>query len=117
MEFVDKSFCAECGTLLPTPGAKDVFSCPRCNEQHRAADFEGIKITSKTRPYAFQKPKFNTGKNETREGTKDPKVDEACPKCGKHEMTFTTAQLRSADEGQTIFYTCQACGHKYQLNS
>ena len=42
---------------------------------------------------------------------------EACPKCGKREMTFTTAQLRSADEGQTIFYTCQACSHKYNLNS
>lgn len=36
-----------------------------------------------------------------------------CEKCGHPEVTFTTAQLRSADEGSTVFFTCPKCNHKY----
>lgn len=36
-------------------------------------------------------------------------VDETCPKCGNLEMEFYTMQLRSADEGQTVFYECAKC--------
>jgi len=37
-------------------------------------------------------------------------VDEACPKCNHPQMEFYTMQLRSADEGQTVFYECHQCG-------
>jgi DNA-directed RNA polymerase I subunit RPA12 len=37
-------------------------------------------------------------------------VDEPCPKCGNPVMEFYTMQLRSADEGQTVFYECAKCG-------
>lgn len=46
-------------------------------------------------------------------------VEEPCPKCGHPEMSFYTMQLRSADEGSTVFYEClnKACGHKFSLNN
>lgn len=44
-------------------------------------------------------------------------VDEACPKCGHQGMEFYTLQLRSADEGQTVFYECTSCGYKYSQNN
>lgn len=74
------------------------------------AVFEGVTVTSMSREFAFQRPKFDTRVKESSasEGTR---TDELCPVCGKREMTFTTAQLRSADEGQTIFFSCQACGY------
>ena len=40
------------------------------------------------------------------------KADETCPKCGAEEVRYTTVQLRSADEGSTVFYYCN-CGHQY----
>jgi len=44
-------------------------------------------------------------------------IDEACPKCQYPTMAYYTMQLRSVDEGQTIFYNCLNCGHAYAENS
>jgi len=38
-----------------------------------------------------------------------PIVERKCPKCGNDVMSYATLQLRSADEGQTVFYTCTKC--------
>ena len=34
-----------------------------------------------------------------------------CEKCGRTEVKYSMVQLRSADEGSTVFYNCD-CGHK-----
>lgn len=46
-----------------------------------------------------------------------PVVDRKCPKCGNDKMSYATLQLRSADEGQTVFYTCTKCKYKENENS
>lgn len=38
-------------------------------------------------------------------------IRQTCEKCGREEVRYYTLQLRSADEGSTVFYTCE-CGHK-----
>lgn len=40
-------------------------------------------------------------------------TEKDCPQCGRKEMYYTTVQLRSADEGSTVFFTC-VCGYKYE---
>ena len=46
-------------------------------------------------------------------------MEEPCPKCAHPEMSFYTMQLRSADEGSTVFYEClnKACGHKFSVRA
>lgn len=38
-----------------------------------------------------------------------PIVERKCPICGNEKMSYATVQLRSADEGQTVFFTCTKC--------
>lgn len=42
--------------------------------------------------------------------TEGPKVEKFCNRCNVVTLqTYFTAQLRSADEGQTVFYRCTKC--------
>ena len=36
-------------------------------------------------------------------------ADRRCSKCDHEGMIYTTRQTRSADEGQTVFFTCPEC--------
>lgn len=42
-----------------------------------------------------------------------PVVSQPCPRCNDPEMYFRELQMRSADEGTTIFYRCPKCNHTY----
>ena len=44
-------------------------------------------------------------------------IKEECLQCGAEEQAYETRQLRSVDEGQTIFYECLQCGAKTVLHS
>lgn len=38
-----------------------------------------------------------------------PIAERRCNMCGHNQMSYAAVQLRSADEGQTVFYTCLSC--------
>ena len=42
---------------------------------------------------------------------------EGCPACGHGILEFYTMQMRSVDEGQTVFYECLECGHRFSQNN
>lgn len=44
-------------------------------------------------------------------------INEKCPECGNPQVQFRTLQLRSADEGTTVFYTCPKCNYKWSTNN
>jgi transcription elongation factor S-II len=39
-----------------------------------------------------------------------------CGKCKKRECTYYEQQLRSGDEGATLFVSCVNCGNKWKIN-
>ncbi|XP_030051229.1 DNA-directed RNA polymerase I subunit RPA12 [Microcaecilia unicolor] len=107
----DPDFCPECGSILPLPGLQDSVTCPRCKFKIDVKDFEGKVVQSST---VFNKLEGSTmlHQGEERVEIQGPLIERKCPRCSHEGMTYHTRQMRSADEGQTVFYMCMKC--KYQ---
>jgi len=54
---------------------------------------------------------------DSEEEADGPVVDRQCPQCQNDKMSYATVQLRSADEGQTVFYTCTKCKYVFIYSS
>lgn len=110
----DVDFCPACGALLPNlPQRGNVF-CLSCKHE---VPIE--KFGSKTLAYSvvFNKRENFLGKkrdDEADEEVEGPTVERQCPECGHGVMSYVALQLRSADEGQTVFYTCLKCKFKFK---
>ncbi|KAG4302214.1 hypothetical protein PCK1_001486 [Pneumocystis canis] len=60
-----------------------------------------------------QRQQSSTTYSHTQTMTSSATIDQTCPSCGYSEMNFYSLQMRSADEGATIFYHCIHCGYRY----
>ena len=101
-------FCKFCGTLVPITHT-DVLTCPLCHQAFPSSAIEKSVMTVNVTK-AQEDTKIGKGSGRTI-------INERCPECGKEGLYFTTAQIRSADEGQTIFYECIHCHYKYSQNA
>lgn len=52
---------------------------------------------------------FQEAADDEEDDAEGPVVERRCPQCQNDKMSYATLQLRSADEGQTVFYTCTKC--------
>ena len=115
-------FCPLCGTILDPPTSEHV-KCTVCPYSHRFADLHIQEVTTRTpaRPkptwVADNEDGITTGQDAHASLEKHAKIDEPCPKCSHPELYFYTMQLRSVDEGSTVFYECAKCGHKFSQNN
>lgn len=60
---------------------------------------------------------YKSAKEANRENTDGPVVERQCPQCQNDKMSYATLQLRSADEGQTVFYTCTKCKYVFTYSN
>jgi len=110
----DIAFCSACGALLPNlPERGNTIICRACQYAAPVDTFLG-KETKYT--VFFNKRETSKKKKETEE-EEGPTIDRKCPKCGHGKMSYAALQLRSADEGQTVFFTCLKCKYKESENS
>ncbi|BGP50266.1 DNA-directed RNA polymerase I core subunit rpa12 [Rhodotorula kratochvilovae] len=120
-QFGSLIFCSRCGTLLDLSGDEDQLVCDGCGQVEDAGAYEGKVITTKSNPAAFpsslRQLKTSLVKDSGDVEKKKVYVDETCEKCGEKQMSVKTMQLRSADEGATVFYSCEKCGYQTRLNN
>lgn len=131
-------FCPQCGSILDPP-AGDHVSCDFCDFTCDFGSMNSNEIVTKSAAKA--KPAWlvdeldlqeaevaaNSGSAAAQEenggstagprGKKHAVIAEPCPKCNHPEQYFYTMQLRSVDEGSTVFYECPKCGNKYTVNN
>ncbi len=89
-------------------------------EESSVSDTSSKSVTTKSKPSAFpsalrSKRSAVQTLNESDLQT-EATIRQTCEKCGRQEMRYYTLQLRSADEGSTVFFSCE-CGHKYAPES
>ncbi|KAI6793564.1 hypothetical protein KC364_g12476 [Hortaea werneckii] len=114
-------FCTACGSLLePNTGHKRTIMCDVCSTENEDS-YSKVVVTS-SKPSAFPstlRTKLTTDVQELSEADRktDAVIKQACENCGHDEVRYYTQQLRSADEGSTVFYTCPNCGHKWNTNN
>ena len=124
--------CERCGYAMRLLAASPTISCSSCNASHSTekvfndAKTTTTKTSSNAASFLY---KFNIEPRNP-DGTKigserhdddvereRATVDEPCPKCPNQVLRFYTMQLRSADEGQTVFYECEKCKHTFSQNN
>ncbi|KAF2771454.1 transcription factor S-II [Teratosphaeria nubilosa] len=114
-------FCTDCGNLLePNPMRKTFIECEICGTQNRDTSSKVVVTTSK--PSAFPSSLRTRLTSDVQDMSEsdvqtDATIKLSCEKCGCEEVRYYTQQLRSADEGSTVFYTCPECGFKWNANN
>lgn len=112
-------FCSDCGNLLDTTSGNEKLVCEQCGGVTR--DIATKEVTTKSAPSAFTsalRQKRSAVQTLSSDDLQtEATIQQACPECGNPEMKFYTLQLRSADEGATVFYRCDKCGHKFNTNN
>lgn len=110
-------FCPDCGSILPLLGEKGGVVCYTCKREWNSEVFGDMKMTHTivfNDKHTYESAKVIEDNEDDADG---PVVERRCPQCQNDKMSYATLQLRSADEGQTVFYTCTKCKFKETENS
>jgi DNA-directed RNA polymerase I subunit RPA12 len=108
-------FCASCGSILLLP-AQGPITCNCCGFGATFEQLENRETTLRGKP----RPSAARAAAMLLKGPDRPKratVEENCPSCNFPEVEYYTMQMRSVDEGSTVFYECFECGHKWSHNN
>ncbi|EOA24945.1 hypothetical protein CARUB_v10018251mg [Capsella rubella] len=106
-------FCGLCGTMLILKSRKHA-ECPLCKTTRKAKDIIDKDIAYKVSAEDIRRELgISLFGEKQQEDEQLPKIKKACEKCQHPELVYTTRQTRSADEGQTTYYTCPNCAHRF----
>ena len=107
-------FCPRCGTILDPPEG-EYIKCTFCAFACNFSEFHIPEIITKSAP--TPKPAWIKDETTMKASEKHATIEEPCPKCNNPQLLFYTMQLRSVDEGSTVFYECPKCSHTFSQNN
>eukprot|EP01035_Chromulina_nebulosa_P017275 gene17275-22809_t len=107
-------FCPVCGTILEPP-ITDQVKCSQCPFSCAFSALNVPIIVTSSQP--SKRPAWIDPEKLEERVEKNASIEEPCPKCNNSFMYFYTMQLRSVDEGSTVFYECPKCSHKFSINN
>ncbi|KAK0179534.1 hypothetical protein PV327_005278 [Microctonus hyperodae] len=113
----DPGFCPDCGSILPLLGDRGGVTCYACERAWGPEVFGDMAMTYTIEFNNENTYEWSKHKDDAEEEADGPIVERKCPQCGNEQMSYATLQLRSADEGQTVFFTCTKCKFKETENS
>ncbi|KAG5293336.1 hypothetical protein I7I53_02132 [Histoplasma capsulatum var. duboisii H88] len=111
-------FCHDCGSILDISAAPNI-PCDVCGKTNPNKLMDRpITSTSNNFPSKLRtKLRSHTRELAVKDRESNRRIQVDCQKCDSKEVTWSEMQLRSADEGSTIFYRCPKCGHRWQDNN
>ncbi|KAF2736098.1 hypothetical protein EJ04DRAFT_174054 [Polyplosphaeria fusca] len=113
-------FCTDCGNLLDGSAGKQnaILKCGVCGVENKDTSSKTIVTHSKETafPSALRAKRSQVQTITEADMQTHAITSQTCDKCGREEVRYYTQQLRSADEGTTVFYECE-CGHKWNENN
>nr|CAB3268052.1 DNA-directed RNA polymerase I subunit RPA12-like [Phallusia mammillata] len=108
---VETGFCPDCGAILPLPVDPvmlEVHISCCCGYKIKSTNCNNMVVTKAE--IVFNEIKEKEKKIKAHRDMIGPTIERTCNKCGHNSMTYKTQQMRSADEGMSIFYYCIKCG-------
>jgi DNA-directed RNA polymerase I subunit RPA12 len=116
-------FCPNCGATLKADSS-GCIECVVCKFSSHLSQFAETDQLPSITTYSSTRPVPLWAKSDEEQAAlraaKDPQratIEEPCIKCGAKEVGFYTLQLRSVDEGSTVFYECPECDHTWSVNN
>jgi len=115
-------FCPSCRSTLKVDSSGSI-TCNVCPYVSNLDELNASEIPSSV-TYSALRPTPLWAKSDIEQQTlRQSKeltratIEEPCIKCGTPEVQYYTVQLRSVDEGQTVFYECPGCKHTWSINN
>ncbi|EPS67751.1 hypothetical protein M569_07023 [Genlisea aurea] len=116
----DFMFCDICGTMMSF-NSLDYAQCPVCKIRKSFKDIskKNLEICYSITPESLRRELGVSSLDDVEEERELKQMDynAKCKGCQHLGMAYVARQIRSADEGQTIFYTCPVCAHRQTENS
>ena len=97
-------FCDDCGSMMKADDG--AWVCGSCGETKGRGDGDEFVVT--------EGQQVTEVIESSAEGSGLPTTEVVCPECDNNKAHWYMQQIRSADESETRFLICTACGHKWR---